>query len=134
MSDSTDDVLIGITASFTPQLLLRPMLDAARGPARVVVADFNQVHQTLLHLSSSFDEMPDRLVVLWRIEDIFGPALTDVDRGRRRPRRSLGTMSGSWGPWSVRPPRTPACRWWSASRPCPSPPGSTRWTPGAASG
>ena len=49
MSDSTDDVLIGITASFTPQLLLRPMLGAARGPTQAsCVADFNQVHQTLL--------------------------------------------------------------------------------------
>ena len=69
-----------------------------------MLADFNQVHQTLLDLSSSFDEMPDRLVVLWRIEDVFGPALTTWVVGRRRPRRPLGTMSGSWVRWSVRRP------------------------------
>ena len=52
--------------------------------------------------------MPDRLVVLWRIEDIFGPALINwmVDAGD--PAGLVGTMSGSWVPWSVRPPRTPA--------------------------
>lgn len=77
MSDSIAGTLVGITASFTPQLLVRPMLEAAPENSRVVVADFNQVHQTVMHLASSFDEMPDQLVVLWRIEDVFGPALTD---------------------------------------------------------
>jgi FkbH-like protein len=76
MTDSAHRTLIGITASFTPQLLIRPMLEAAPGDARVVTADFNQVHQTLMDVSSSFEEMPDRLVVLWRVEDIFASAFT----------------------------------------------------------
>src|SRR6478735_252681 len=77
MTDSTPRTLIGITASFTPQLLIRPLREATAGDAHVVVADFNQVHQTLMDVSSSFAETPDRLVVLWRIEDIFATALAE---------------------------------------------------------
>lgn len=68
--------VIGLTASFTPQLLLRPLLDAVPG-AEVVLADFNQVHQTLMDTRSAFDGREvDRLVVAWRVEDIFARSLT----------------------------------------------------------
>jgi FkbH-like protein len=77
MTDSTHRTLIGITASFTPQLLIRPLREATAGDAHVVVADFNQVHQTLMDVSSSFEETPDRLVVLWRIEDIFATSFAE---------------------------------------------------------
>ena len=69
--------VIGVTASFTPQLLLRPLLEAAPEGTEVVVADFNQVHQTLMDVGSAFGgREPDRLVVAWRIEDIFARSLT----------------------------------------------------------
>ena len=77
MSDSVPGLLIGVTASFTPHLLIRPLLETAPDGARVVAADFNQVHQTLMDVRSGFEEPPDRLVVLWRIEDIFTAAVTD---------------------------------------------------------
>ena len=98
MTDDSNSTLIGITASFTPQLLVRPMLRAAPEGAQVVSADFNQLHQTLMDVRSSFEQVPDLLVVLWRIEDVFGPALTEwvVESGDhcglREDVRQLGTL------------------------------------------
>ena len=98
MTDATKSTVIGITASFTPQLLVRPMLKAAPENTQVVSADFNQVHQTLMDVRSSFEELPDRLLVLWRIEDVFGPALTEWvvgsgdHSGLREDIRQLGAL------------------------------------------
>lgn len=100
MIATPDATVIGITASFTPQPLVRPMLSTAPQGSRVVSADFNQIHQTLMDLRSSFDPVPDRLVVLWRIEDVFGPALTEwvVEAGDhsrlREDVRQLGALVG----------------------------------------
>jgi FkbH-like protein len=100
MTDSPDAVVIGLTASFTPQLLIRPMLEAAPAGSQVVSADFNQVHQSLMDVRSTFGQVPDRLVVLWRIEDVFGPALTDWLVGGGDPSslrddvRQLGVLVG----------------------------------------
>ncbi len=77
MVDSTERTSIGITASFTPHLLVRELLKTVPQDTHVMVADYNQVHQTLMAPSEGFEEMPDRLVVLWRVEDVFGLALTD---------------------------------------------------------
>ncbi|WP_183407863.1 HAD-IIIC family phosphatase [Nocardioides marmoriginsengisoli] len=78
--------VVGLTASFTPQPLVRPLraalesaLESVLGDsatAEVLVADFNQVHQTLLDPASSFEKPLDRLLVLWRIEDVFSAAVT----------------------------------------------------------
>ena len=122
MTESTKSTVIGVTASFTPQTLVRPMLKAAPENARVVVADFNQVHQTLMDVGSSFEEAPDALVVLWRIEDIFGPALTEwvVDSGDhsglREDVRQLGALvgqaaRGSGVPMVVGIPPVPELPW-----------------------
>ncbi|WP_385907530.1 HAD-IIIC family phosphatase [Terrabacter sp. GCM10028922] len=92
--------VVGVTASFTPHPLVEPMLAAAPPGTEVVIADYNQVHQTLLDVTTSFDRPPDRLVVLWRIEDVFGPAITewvveDGDpSGLREDVRQLGTLVG----------------------------------------
>ena len=61
MSDSTDDVLIGITASFTPQLLLRPMLDVRprAGPRRGGRLQPGAPDPAATS-RASFDEAPDR--------------------------------------------------------------------------
>lgn len=69
--------MIGITASFTPQPLIAPLLDSAPPGSEVAVTDFNQVHQTLLDVSSAFESVPDHLLVLWRLEDVFGQQVTD---------------------------------------------------------
>ncbi len=70
---------IGVTASFTANPLFRPMLAArvADAEAEIVEADFNQVHQTLLDPAASLGELPDQLLVLWRVEDIFSQSLVD---------------------------------------------------------
>ena len=70
---------IGITASFTATPLHRPLLDAYSGGEEVelVEADYNQVHQTLLDPQAGLGAMPDRLLVLWRVEDIFTQSLVD---------------------------------------------------------
>jgi len=70
---------IGVTASFTPAPLHRPMLAAyaAGGTAEVLEAGFNQVHQTLLDPAGSLGAEPDQLLVLWRVEDIFTQSLVD---------------------------------------------------------
>ena len=77
MTDATRRTWIGLAASFTPTLLVGPMLAAAPEGCEVLTADYNQVHQTLMDPGSAFEHVPDRLVVLWRVEDVFGPALTD---------------------------------------------------------
>lgn len=78
-----DSPVIGITASFTPQPLITPLLEKAPPGSQVAVAGFNQVHQTLLDVGSAFKSFPDHLLVLWRMEDVFGKQLTDwvVDGG-----------------------------------------------------
>ncbi len=92
--------VIGIIASFTPQPLVEPLLAAAPTGSEVSLADFNQVHQSLLDVGSSFQRAPDQLVLVWRIEDVFGPALTewvvqDSDpTGLREDVRELGTLVG----------------------------------------
>jgi FkbH-like protein len=92
--------MIGIIASFTPHLLVAPLLAAAPAGSEVCLADFNQVHQSLLDVESSFEQPPDQLVVCWRIEDVFGPALVDwVVResdpaGLREDVRQLGLLVG----------------------------------------
>jgi FkbH-like protein len=92
--------VIGIIASFTPQPLVEPLLAAAPAGSEVCLADFNQVHQSLLDIGSSFEQPPDQLVVCWRIEDVFGPALVDwVVResdptGLREDVRQLGLLVG----------------------------------------
>ena len=70
---------IGVTASFTANPLFRPMLAArvADAEAEIVEADFNQVHQTLLDPAGSLGALPDQLLVLWRVEDIFSQSLVD---------------------------------------------------------
>jgi FkbH-like protein len=79
MTDSQQRTTVGVAASFTPQLLLRPMVQAYAGSDELetVVADFNQVHQTLMDPAGSFESTPDRLLVLWRIEDVFEASLTE---------------------------------------------------------
>ena len=79
MTEQQQRTTVGVTASFTPQLLLRPMLEAYPGSDELetVVADFNQVHQTLMDPAGSFETNPDRLVVLWRVEDVFEASLTE---------------------------------------------------------
>ena len=92
--------VVGVAASFTPQPLIDPLLAAAPSGTELVTADFNQIHQTLLDVGSSFDRPPDQLVILWRIEDVFGPALTEwvVDdsdpSALREDVRQLGTLVG----------------------------------------
>lgn len=77
MSAVPPQYVIGLTASFTPQLLVRPLLDVVPAGSEVLVADFNQVHQSLMDLRSAFGEREvDRLVVAWRVEDIFARSLT----------------------------------------------------------
>jgi len=66
---------IGIAASFTANPL-EPQLGAALlaiGENRPDIrhAEFNQVHQALIAPENQFEIMPDLMVVLWRIEDIF---------------------------------------------------------------
>ncbi len=93
--------VIGITASFTPQPLIRSMLQALPEGCEAAVADYNQVHQTLMDVGSAFaGTIPDRLVVAWRIEDIFTRALTDWVVGAgdgselRVDTRQLGALVG----------------------------------------
>jgi len=77
--DSGHTLTIGITASFTEQPLIRPLRAAladAGVSAEVTTADYNQVHQTLLDPVGGLGTQPDRLLVLWRIEDVFEQALT----------------------------------------------------------
>jgi FkbH-like protein len=76
MTPLEPSTVIGLTASFTPQPLVRPLLAVLGEGAEVLAADFNQVHQTLLDPASSFETPIDRLVVLWRVEDVFSAALT----------------------------------------------------------
>jgi hypothetical protein len=78
---------IGVTASFTANPLFRPMLAArvADAEAEIVEADFNQVHQTLLDPAASLGELPDQLLVLWRVEDIFSQSLVDCHTGHHCP-------------------------------------------------
>ncbi|MGN6611783.1 MAG: HAD-IIIC family phosphatase [Angustibacter sp.] len=98
MSDSARAAVIGLTASFTTHPLIRPLVEAATVPVHVVSADFNQVHQTLMDVGSAFGSVPDRLLVLWRVEDVFGPALTDWlvgegdPAGLRSDVRQLGAL------------------------------------------
>ncbi|WP_067440419.1 HAD-IIIC family phosphatase [Nocardioides jensenii] len=106
MTSQPQRTLIGLTATFTAQPLIRPLLAAieaaggAGADAEVVVADYNQVHQTLMDPGSSFDRPPDRLLVMWRIEDLFGSALTAwlVDSGEPTELtddvRQLGALVG----------------------------------------
>jgi FkbH-like protein len=67
---------VGLTASFTPQPVVRALLKHLGEGADVQVADFNQVHGTLMDPTSAFESPVGRLVVLWRIEDVFATALT----------------------------------------------------------
>ena len=76
--NSEQRTCVGVTASFTPQLLLRAMTRVLGAEdVDVQVADYNQVHQSLMDPSSSFERTPDRLVVLWRVEDVFEASLVE---------------------------------------------------------
>ena len=115
--------VIGITASFTPQPLIRSLLQAMPEGCEVVIADFNQVHQTLMDVESAFNgQEPDRLVVAWRIEDIFTRGFTDwiLAAGDadelRRDVHQLGALVGQTArsagiPVVATVPPTPALAW-----------------------
>lgn len=123
-SSPPEGMTLGIVASFTAQPLIRPMLAAleeGEPPPEVLVADFNQVHQTLLDPVGSFDRPPDRLVVLWRIEDVFEQAMTDwlIDAGSNAALvddvRQLGALVGQAAeagiPLIVSVPPVPSVPW-----------------------
>ena len=76
--NSEQRTCVGVTASFTPQLLLRAMTRVLGAEdVDVQVADYNQVHQSLMDPSSSFERAPGLLVVLWRVEDVFEASLVE---------------------------------------------------------
>lgn len=84
MSKESSDAIptrtrIGIAASFTSAPLHRPLLAAytAGGDVELLEADFNQIHQTLLDPAAGLGVVPDQLLVLWRIEDVFAQPLVD---------------------------------------------------------
>jgi FkbH-like protein len=99
------------------------MLEAyVAGDAAVVVeADFNQVHQTLLDPAAALGEVPDRLVVLWRVEDVLTQPLVDWIVARSDPAqlvddvRQLGELvrqAASTGvPVVVTTPPVPVLPW-----------------------
>lgn len=114
---------IGVTASFTSTPLHRPMLEAyvAGEDAVVLEADFNQVHQVLLDVEGTLGEVPDRLVVLWRVEDVFTQPLVDWIVAGSEPAalvgdvRQLGTLvreaAATGIPLVVTTPPVPALPW-----------------------
>lgn len=114
---------IGLTASFTASPLFRPMLAAHEaGPdVEILEADFNQVHQTLLDPAASLGGEPGRLLVLWRVEDIFTQSLVDWLLGSAEPSglvedvRQLGQLvrqaSSGGVPIIVTTPPLPVLPW-----------------------
>ena len=115
--------VVGLATSFTPQPLIEPLLAAAPPGTTIASADFNQVHQTLLDPATAFDDAPggpDALVVLWRLEDVFGPALTrwvvedDDPAGLVEDVRALGALvarAGRGTPVLVSTPPLPSFVW-----------------------
>jgi FkbH-like protein len=84
-------LLVGVAASFTAHplepFLGVELLSGTSDPA-IVFADHNQLHQTCLDPTSTFGVQPDRLVLLWRLEDVFeadllGAVVGDADAGKR---------------------------------------------------
>lgn len=75
--DGRADLTIGVTASFTAQPLEpyvgSPLLDAGRRPA-FEFAEYNQIHEVCQDPAGALGSL-DVLVVLWRIEDMFGGAV-----------------------------------------------------------
>lgn len=74
--DHQSSIRVGLAASFTPQPLLRSLREALGPGSEVLCADFNQIHAVLLDPAGGFEQPVDRLVVLWRVEDIFAAELT----------------------------------------------------------
>ena len=73
---------VAVAASFTPEPL-EPYIGTAllgHGVVRpsVVFADYNQLHQVCLDPTAALGSRPDRLVLLWRIEDVFERDLVDA--------------------------------------------------------
>jgi FkbH-like protein len=75
--DQRPDVRIGVAASFTAQplepFLGVPLLEAGVVPD-IHFAEYNQIYQVCFDPAGTVGAV-DRLVILWRIEDMFGGAL-----------------------------------------------------------
>jgi FkbH-like protein len=76
-ADSGADLAVGVAASFTAQPLEPfvgvPLLDAGVA-ATFHFAEYNQIHQVCYDPGAALGKL-DVLVILWRIEDMFGGAL-----------------------------------------------------------
>jgi FkbH-like protein len=77
------DLVIGVTASFTAEpleaYLGTHLLDAELTPG-FAFADYNQIHQVCFDPTSALGAV-DRLIVLWRLEDLFTAAMERVSEG-----------------------------------------------------
>lgn len=73
---------VGVAASFTVNpiepYLGCALLDAAANNPRLLIADFNQVHQACLDPAAVFGEVPQRILLLWRLEDVFDADVADL--------------------------------------------------------
>lgn len=67
--------VVGIAASFTVNpiepYLGSALLDAGLVNPQLLIADYNQVHHVCLDPSGVFGTLPQCLLLLWRLEDIF---------------------------------------------------------------
>ena len=74
--------LLGIAASYTAESLIPfiggALLDKGWQNFNVVAAPFNQIFQTCLEPESAFaGQLPDQIVIAWRLEDIFPGLLAE---------------------------------------------------------
>jgi FkbH-like protein len=63
-----DPPVLGLTTSFTSEPIARGLIELGN---EVVSADFNQIHAVCLDPEGMFGRRVERLVILWRLEDVF---------------------------------------------------------------
>lgn len=77
---SDTHIRIGVMSSFTAEPLtphLRKYFKEKNlGEAQILFAPFNQIHQTCYAINSAFAEIPDILIILWRLEDLIDQSHT----------------------------------------------------------
>ena len=81
-SSAGPPIVVGIAASFTVNpiepYLGAALLDVGLVDPQLLVADFNQVHQVCIDPSAAFGELPQCLLLLWRLEDVFEADVVDL--------------------------------------------------------
>jgi FkbH-like protein len=91
-ADAADALVVGVAASFTSQSL-EPhlgvaLIDRALAP-QLRLADFNLIHQSCLDPFGTFGDDVRRLLVLWRLEDVFERDVVAVFEGDTGAARRL---------------------------------------------